>query len=164
MIFFVDEENKLNTKQYSNLNHETLLNLVETSSLINELSKQFFSRFHINDAQFNILMTLNKNYSLEGMTQMDLSKELIIAKSNLVGLIDKLEEKEFLERKINSADRRFNKIILTEKGLDFIKEIKNDYFQEVDSLINNLLETEKKALINSMKKIQQFLKEEKQIN
>ncbi|MFN5539779.1 MAG: MarR family winged helix-turn-helix transcriptional regulator, partial [Candidatus Melainabacteria bacterium] len=101
---------------------------------------------------------------LEGMTQMDLSKELIIAKSNLVGLIDKLEEKEFLERKINSADRRFNKIILTEKGLDFIKEIKNDYFEEVDSLINNLLETEKKALINSMRKIQQFLKEEKQIN
>ena len=50
----------LKTMKEKNHNHETLLNLVKTSTLISSLASKFFSEFKINAAQFNILMTLNQ--------------------------------------------------------------------------------------------------------
>ena len=70
-------------------NHEALLNLVRTSSMLLKLSDRFFSQFGLTDSQFNILMILN-DYNSDGLSQQELSNHLIVTKSNMVGLVDRL--------------------------------------------------------------------------
>jgi DNA-binding MarR family transcriptional regulator len=137
-------------------NHEALLSLVRTSSLMQKLADRFFSRFGLTDVQFNILMIL-KDYGEDGASQQQLSEHLIVTKSNIVGLIDRLEKAGFVRRKAHPTDRRFNQIVLTREGEKLEARIENQYFKEVDTMMNVLTETQKNALIKAMEAIRYYI-------
>jgi MarR family transcriptional regulator for hemolysin len=52
----------------------------------------------------------------EGIAQTELAKVLDLGKVALGGLIDRLEERGFVERRADPQDRRVNKVHLTAKG------------------------------------------------
>jgi MarR family 2-MHQ and catechol resistance regulon transcriptional repressor len=139
-------------------NHEALLNLVRTSSMLLKLSDRFFSQFGLTDAQFNILMILN-DYGGEGMSQQDLSEHLIVTKSNMVGLVDRLEKTGHVRRKSHPTDRRSYQVMLTAKGREVVEKIKKSYFREVDRMMSVLTDSQKRSLILSMEKLRQYLNE-----
>jgi MarR family transcriptional regulator, 2-MHQ and catechol-resistance regulon repressor len=137
-------------------NHEALLNLVRTSTMLLKLSDRFFSQFGLTDAQFNILMILN-DYDSEGMSQQELSDHLIVTKSNMVGLVDRLEKAGYVKRKSHPTDRRFYQIVMTAKGRDMIEKVKMSYFEEVDKMMSVLSDSQKKSLILAMERLRQYL-------
>jgi MarR family 2-MHQ and catechol resistance regulon transcriptional repressor len=137
-------------------NHEALLNLVRTSSMLLKLSDRFFSRFGMTDAQFNILMILS-DYEAEGLSQQELSNHLIVTKSNMVGLVDRLEKAGYVKRKSHPTDRRFYRIVLTAKGREMIEKVKKSYFEEVDKMMSVLSDSQKKSLILAMERLRQYL-------
>ena len=137
-------------------NHEALLSLVRTSSLMQKLSDRFFSRFGLTDVQFNILMILKEHRS-EGLSQQQLSEHLIVTKSNVVGLIDRLERSGYVSREAHPSDRRFNQIVLTSKGEQLEARIEKLYFKEVDKMMNVLSESEKRSLIRAMERIRDYI-------
>ena len=99
----------------ASVNHEALLSLVRTSALMQKLSDRFFSQFGLTDVQFNILMIL-KEHGDDGLSQQELSEHLIVTKSNVVGLVDRLERSAYVRRGSHPSDRRFNQIMLTPTG------------------------------------------------
>lgn len=139
-------------------NHEALLNLVRTSSMLLKLSDRFFSQFGLTDAQFNILMILN-DYGGEGMSQQGLSEHLIVTKSNMVGLVDRLEKTGYVKRKSHPTDRRSYQVMLTSEGREMVEKIKKSYFREVDRMMRVLTDSQKRSLILSMEKLRQYLNE-----
>jgi MarR family transcriptional regulator, transcriptional regulator for hemolysin len=52
----------------------------------------------------------------QGITQTDLARVLDLGKVALGGLIDRLEDRGFVERKADANDRRINRVMLTRKG------------------------------------------------
>jgi len=52
----------------------------------------------------------------QGITQTELAKVLDLGKVALGGLIDRLEERSFVERRADPSDRRINRVFLTKKG------------------------------------------------
>ena len=137
-------------------NHEALLSLVRTSSLMQKLSDRFFSRFGLTDVQFNILMILKEHRS-EGLSQQQLSEHLIVTKSNVVGLIDRLERSGYVSREAHPSDRRFNQIVLTSKGEKLEARIEKLYFKEVDKMMNVLSAQEKRSVIRAMERIRDYI-------
>ena len=137
-------------------NHEALLSLVRTSSLMQKLSDRFFSRFGLTDVQFNILMILKEHRS-EGLSQQQLSEHLIVTKSNVVGLIDRLERSGYVTREAHPSDRRFNQIVLTSKGEQLEARIEKLYFKEVDKMMNVLSAQEKRSVIRAMERIRDYI-------
>ncbi len=137
-------------------NHEALLSLVRTSSLMQKLSDRFFSRFRLTDVQFNILMILKEHRS-EGLSQQQLSEHLIVTKSNVVGLIDRLERSGYVTREAHPSDRRFNQIVLTSKGEQLEARIEKLYFKEVDKMMNVLSAQEKRSVIRAMERIRDYI-------
>ena len=129
---------------------------VRTSSLMQKLSDRFFSRFGLTDVQFNILMIL-KEHGSAGLSQQELSEHLIVTKSNVVGLIDRLERAGYVRRVTHPSDRRFNQIVLTPKGEKLESKVEESYFKEVDKMMNVLGATEKKAVIKAMERIRQYI-------
>lgn len=140
----------------ASVNHEALLSLVRTSALMQKLSDRFFSQFGLTDVQFNILMIL-KEHGSTGLSQQELSEHLIVTKSNVVGLIDRLERSGYVKRMSHPSDRRFNQIVLTPKGSKLELKIEESYFTEVDKMMNALSAPQKKAVIQAMERIRQYI-------
>ncbi len=140
----------------ASLNHEALLSLVRTSTLMQKLSNRFFSKFDLTDVQFNILMIL-KDHGEECLSQQELSEQLVVTKSNVVGLVDRLEKVGYIRRTSHPSDRRFNQIVLAPKGAKLEQRVEQFYFEEVDRMMNVLSGTEKKSLIHSMEKIREYI-------
>lgn len=150
-------QQELKLKQpLASVNHEALLSLVRTSSLMQKLSDRFFSRFGLTDVQFNILMIL-KEHAAQGLSQQELSEHLIVTKSNVVGLIDRLERSGYVKRMSHPSDRRFNQIVLTPKGTKLEQRIEESYFTEVDKMMNTLSASQKQVVIQAMEKIRQYI-------
>ncbi len=140
----------------ASVNHEALLSLVRTSSLMQKLSDRFFSQFGLTDVQFNILMIL-KEHGAAGLSQQELSEHLIVTKSNVVGLIDRLERGGYVRRKSHPSDRRFNQIVLTPKGQKLEAKVERSYFQEVDKMMSVLSASEKRSVIKAMERIRRYI-------
>ncbi|MEK6323184.1 MAG: MarR family transcriptional regulator [Acidobacteriota bacterium] len=150
-------QQELKLKQpLASVNHEALLSLVRTSSLMQKLSDRFFSQFGLTDVQFNILMIL-KEHGSEGLSQQELSEHLIVTKSNVVGLIDRLERGDYVKRVSHPSDRRFNQIVLTPKGQKLEAKVEKSYFKEVDKMMNVLSPSEKRSVVKAMESIRQYI-------
>ena len=150
-------QQELKLKQpLASVNHEALLSLVRTSSLMQKLSDRFFSKFGLTDVQFNILMILRER-GRQGLSQKELSEHLIVTKSNVVGLIDRLERAGYVKREAHPSDRRFNQIVLTPKGERLESKVEKSYFKEVDKMMDVLTESEKRVLIKSMERIRRYI-------
>jgi MarR family transcriptional regulator, organic hydroperoxide resistance regulator len=63
--------------------------------------------------QFDVLSTLTER---EGLSQSDLATRLYVTKGNVSGLVDRLVEAGFVERRATPGDRRSHSLHLTEPG------------------------------------------------
>jgi DNA-binding MarR family transcriptional regulator len=63
--------------------------------------------------QFDVLSTLTEQ---EGLSQSDLAQRLYVTKGNVSGLIDRLVDAGYVERRSAPGDRRSNALHLTEAG------------------------------------------------
>lgn len=151
------EELKLK-EPISGANHEALLNVIRTAAMLQKLSDRFFSQFGVTDAQFNLLVIL-KDSGAEGLSQQELSQHLIVTKSNVVGLVDRLERAGYLKREANSTDRRRNRIVLTREGQELVGRVEKIYLEEVDRMMNVLSTAQKEALISVMDQLRQYLRD-----
>ncbi len=71
-------------------------------------------------SQFEGLAKVGMN---PGVIQQDLVKYLLVTKGNVGALVDRLEEQGLIERQSDPADRRANRLYLTDSGTKMITEI-----------------------------------------
>jgi MarR family transcriptional regulator, transcriptional regulator for hemolysin len=70
---------------------------------------------HITRSQWWVLSGVSRHGDA-GITQTELASVLDLGKVALGGLVDRLEERGFVERRADDNDRRVNRVYLTRKG------------------------------------------------
>lgn len=140
-----------------NVNRETMASIIRTSSLLMRVAGRFFSRYVVTDVQFNILLILKEEK--DGLSQQALSERLTVTKSNIVGLIDRLEKSGLVKRHTHPEDRRTNFVVLTPEGKGILEKVEGDYDAEVDRIMGGLSQAEKKSMISATQKMRDYLKE-----
>src|SRR5258707_14719648 len=98
----------------SALRYEALLRLLRTANMIWDASRVFFEQWDLSPSQFNILNLLLAN--CDGLTQTDVGRQLITHRSNVTGLVDRLEKRGLVQRKEVHSDRRAYRVVLTAAG------------------------------------------------
>jgi DNA-binding MarR family transcriptional regulator len=106
--------------------YQALLQLLRTAESIWNASRLFFERWDLSPSQFNVLNLLQDQP--DGLSQTDLSRELIMHRSNVTGLVDRLEKRGLVERHTSTSDRRINRVRLTKSGLSLVREIMPEYY------------------------------------
>lgn len=111
--------------------YEALLQLLRTSETIWNASRLFFARWELSPSQFNILNLLGGH--ADGLTQTALSQALITHRSNVTGLVDRLEKRGLLVRKAVPGDRRAYSVQLTKAGAQLVEEILPEYYARAEA-------------------------------
>lgn len=104
-----------------------IVNIRYTANFLSHIQNNFMTQFHLTMAQFNILRILR---GAKGAINVNTVKERMIEKSpNTTRLMDKLIEKELIDRVRCNEDRRVVYVKISQNGLDLLSEI-DDKFKE----------------------------------
>ena len=131
--------------------HEALMSLWWTSLMLKKTSSRLFQDYLASDAQFNIMVLLKD--ATEPLTQNDLSKMLLVDKSNITGLIDRLEKQDYIRRNKVEGDRRSYHITLTDAGRQLINKLDRMYLKKVAQIMSEFEPEDYDTLIRLTRKI-----------
>jgi MarR family 2-MHQ and catechol resistance regulon transcriptional repressor len=87
---------------------------VRTANTLLRESRRLFRPFGLSEAQFNVLNVLSENE--QGLSQRELSDILVVDRSNVTGLLDRMEKSGWVRRHDVPNDRRSYRIRLTAPG------------------------------------------------
>ena len=108
--------------------YRALMELLRTADTVWNASRVFFGRWDLSPSQFNVLNLLRLNRV--GLSQSELSRQLIMHRSNVTGLVDRLEKRRLLARREVAADRRAYRVVLTRAGTRLLRRILPRYYKE----------------------------------
>jgi DNA-binding MarR family transcriptional regulator len=116
--------------------YHALLQLLRTAEALWNTSRVFFDRWNLSPSQFNILNLLREFPT--GMTQTELSRQLITHRSNVTGLVDRLEKRGLVRRRDTADDRRAYQVVLTRDGRRLLEEILPQYYRAAEDVWGSL--------------------------
>jgi DNA-binding MarR family transcriptional regulator len=112
--------------------YQALLQLLRTADILWSASRVFFARWELSPSQFNVLNLLSDQAA--GLSQIELGRLLITHRSNVTGLVDRLEKRGLVARKEAAGDRRAYRIMLTSAG----RKLLNQVLPEFHALANSI--------------------------
>ena len=129
-----------------------MINLLYTSNLIFDEMNAITKQFDISIQQFNVLRILHgANKSKVNMNYIQ--KRMIHKMSNTTRLIDKLTDKELVERNVCNDNRRKIEVKISQKGVLLLDEINILVDQKEKSICHNLNNDELLAFNNILNKL-----------
>ena len=147
-IFFIFEavrlEDEIQQKKFKSEYHKLAINIFYTYNWLSYKNQQKFKNADITVQQFNVLRILRGQHPKA--CNLKLVKERMLDRmSDASRIVDKLKAKGFLERHECPNDRRNVDLLITEKGLELLKEM--DYIDdEFKAVFKNLNAAELKQL------------------
>jgi DNA-binding MarR family transcriptional regulator len=115
-------EEEISQPKFRNATQKALINVIFTSHWILDKQQSFFKPFGITSQQFNILRILRGQYP-QGISGATLKARMMDKNSDVSRLLDRLEVKELIEKRLCPSDKRATDIFITQKGLDVLAEL-----------------------------------------
>jgi DNA-binding MarR family transcriptional regulator len=131
--------------------YQALIQLLRTAEDLWNASRTFFSRWDLSPSQFNVLNLLYGQ--VDGLSQSELSRLLIMHRSNATGLIDRLERRGLVQRNPDPTDRRAYRVILTSGGVSLLDGIYPDYYAAADRVWADLPEARVSELLDELRNL-----------
>ena len=116
--------------------HDLLVALLTLHNAIQRRGDAFFQSFGLTDAQFNILNLIA--LSNGPMDQFALTESLLVGKSSVSIVLNRMVKAGLLRRGDHPRDRRRVVLILTRKGRDLWRKIAPSYEQGVREIFGAL--------------------------
>jgi len=135
------------------LRYQTLIQLLRTAERLWEASRLLFSRWDLSPSQFNVLNLLQD--APNGWSQTELSRELLTHRSNVTGLVDRLEARGLVQRQDAAGDRRAYRVRLTARGAGLIQEILPHYRSSAESVWTRVPTARVLALSQTLEQLSQ---------
>jgi DNA-binding MarR family transcriptional regulator len=109
-------------KQFDSEYEKLIVNLIYTNSWLSEQQLNIFKPFGITSPQYNVLRILRGQYP-EPCTVNTIIDRMLDRMSNASRIVDRLEIKGLVERKVCKSDRRAKDVVITEAGLKLLAEV-----------------------------------------
>ena len=131
---------------------EVIMTLLKASSNVSENLSQAIKQFRISIQQFNVLRIL-RGQKGEATNLSTIQERMVNKMSNTTRLIDKLIEKEYVERRICKENRRKIELFITKKGTTLLNEIDPVIDQCQEKIVQNLDYKQKDNMIKILKQL-----------
>jgi DNA-binding MarR family transcriptional regulator len=118
-------EDALSTDKFEDEVHKAVLNIMYTSSFIQDLLKDRTDSEDITLQQYNVLRILRGQYPNPCTVNM-IKERLLDRMSDVSRIIDRLIQKELVKRSVSSKDRRAVDILITKRGLHVLDKLQDN--------------------------------------
>jgi len=125
---------------------KTVLNLLYTANLVQDKTSEALKPYDLSSEQFNVLRILRGQKGVPASLSC-VQERMICKMSNTTRLVDKLIAKDMVQRSVCEKNRRKVDIVITEKGMNVLKELDGPLQELNDSFIENL-STEEAEMLN----------------
>jgi DNA-binding MarR family transcriptional regulator len=124
---------EINSNKFENNHQKSIVNLIYTYGWITNLLKQRLNKYDITLQQFNVLRILRGQHP--NPATINLIKERMLDKmSDASRIVDRLVQKELVDRTVNTNDRRAVDILITNKGLSILTKLDGELL--FDQILN----------------------------
>ncbi|KDN54521.1 MarR family winged helix-turn-helix transcriptional regulator [Flavobacterium seoulense] len=130
------------------LSKKVILNIMYTQNILGEKFNEVLKPYDLSGEQYNVLRILRGQKG--NPANMCVLQERMIAKtSNTTRLVDKLLLKEFVTRNVCPDNRRKIEVLITQKGLNVLKELDPKVIEHENAFTSNL-NTEELEQLNTL--------------
>ena len=144
-------EEAIKQKKFKSEYQKLAVNIIYTHGWLVNIQSKTFKKYGITGAQYNILRILRGQHP--NPASVNLLKERMLDKmSDASRLVERLREKKLVERHICEKDRRRAEVIITEKGLELLKQI-DRLDSKLDKHFNGLSISEAKEVNGLLDKL-----------
>lgn len=134
----------------------TWVQLLKTSLVFQRRVVGIISDHGMTMPQFDVMATLKYG---EGLTQQELAEQLLVTKGNICGLIDRLEDAGWVERRPDVSDARANRVYLTAAGRRKIESALPAHDAFVASLLQGISLEEANGLRDLLRRVEEGIRE-----
>jgi len=114
--------------------------IVATADLFLRESTRLFRPHGLTASQFNVLNLLGLHAEASGSSQRELADMLVVDRSNVTGLIDRMESAGWVRRTDDPVDRRVYRVKLTASGRRLWTKVAPGYAEVVRQVTARLNE------------------------
>ncbi len=143
----------------SDLDVVVVHNLLRTHSYLCPFIDAGLRQRNLTAAQLNAMLVLQAAGD-EGLMMGEIGKRLVVTKSNVTGLIDRLERQGFVAR-CEHRDRRAKPVRLTDVGAKLLARTLPRHAELLTELTGCLTDREKRALIRTLTKLRRGLRRQR---
>ena len=143
-------ETKQKYGQGNQLNLHLIIGLYRSYARLNRNTRRLLSQHNLTLAQFGVLEVL---YHLGPMKIGDVIAKTLSTSGNMTVVIKNLEKEGWIRRAVDPADGRVSVIQLTKQGEQLIATVFPKHLSELDKMLVNLTQADKKQLIDLLKKL-----------
>ena len=143
---------------FANPAHEALMGVWWSGLKLKKVARGFFRAHAVSDTQFNAMVVLN--VAGRPLSQREMGDRLLVDKSDLTGLVDRMEKAGLVERRAAADDRRRHAVSLTAKGKAELERSEPDYVALVTRVMSRFTDEEVATLTNLMVKLHDALDSE----
>ncbi len=118
---------------------------------IKYLADENLSKHNITLEQVKILQFLNNNYEDPCAYQKDIEQNFAIKRSSVTNILQNMEKSGLIKRIGDDSDARIKKVLLTDKGKDLSKTLK-DFICNLEAVIVDDMTAEEKDLMKKLLK------------
>ncbi len=147
------DNNPLQYFEFHNENHEALLNLIYTSNWLERRLKHAMAKYNLSHQQFMVLKVLEKPYP-NPVSAGFIVDRMLNQGANVTKLVDKLEDKKWVQRSLCPDNRRQMDIVLTEEGYKMLQKVSADVRET-----HNMLACLSKEEASELTRLMQIIRE-----
>lgn len=129
--------------------HDLLVALLLVQSLLERRSEAYFQPFGLTSAQFNILNLLA--YREGKMNQSELVDLLLVGKSSISIVLNRMVRDGLVKREEHPTDRRHTVLILTPKGRALWRKVSPHYETSVEKIFGALPTSRRQRFFSDLK-------------
>ncbi len=144
-------EDDIKQEKFQSEHQKASINILYTGSWLYNINATYLKKFGITPEQFNVLRILRGSHPT-AMMLSEITKRMIDKNSNCTRLVEKLRQKNLVNRLICENNRRQVDISITEKGLQLLKKVDAN-MAEWEKAVEKLSKVEAKELNRILDKL-----------
>lgn len=131
-------------------NHlKMVVDIIHTANKLDFKISKVLKEFGITHVQFNILRILKGSYP-KPLSVGEVKSRIVFSNSDITRLIDRMETKGIVDRKINIKNRRKMDILITEKGIELANKVWPCIEDKLDRLYEDVVTKSEAKMVSSV--------------
>lgn len=135
---------------------EAMLNIARTAAVLDGAERAFFRRFDLTPPAYNLLRILRghkQRGAADGVRASEIGCQMVVRMPDVTRLVDRLEDRGLVSRRVSSDDKRVKYVRVTDKGLRLLERIDPEIETLGQSVLGHMSERDLRTVSRLMEQV-----------